>query len=121
MDENPYKSPEDCSDEPATPEQPYRRAGKKSRIVFFAQVFGLVLCIITGMSESYSWLTWVQWLIPVFVPAVLVMVMVSPAFPLAILWVGLSEKVESEALTFAVLLSVAMTVASYFAILPLVS
>ena len=64
MNENPYESPDASASELVQPAVTPRRTGKKARIVFFVQAFGLVLCVITGMSETYPWLAWGEWLMP---------------------------------------------------------
>ena len=90
---------------------------RRSRILFYVQAFSLLICIVAGMSEHYGYLRWVEFLMP----ATVILVLGSPAFPLVIFYVGRNERISAAALGLAVVLSVMMTVASYFAILPLVS
>jgi hypothetical protein len=117
MNENPYASPKtNCSDQAVQPAAVRCRVGKKSRVLFFVHASILALCVIAGMSETYPRLAWGQWLIPV-VP---LLGFSSTVLPLLIFVVGRKEGISPVPLGFAVLLSMTMTVAMVFALLPLV-
>lgn len=116
VDENPYKPPEYYADEPMQPEAIHRGTGKKARIVFYIQAFSLVLCIVAGMSETYPWLAWGEWLVLFgYLP------LVNLVFPPVILILGHKEGVSPGRLFLAFSLSGLITAASFYAILPLVS
>lgn len=94
-----------------------RSISMRSRVLFFVHALVVVFCLIVGMSETYRCLTWAQLLMPIVPPAGLA----SMVLPLVILAVGRSEGIPPVRLALAVLLSMAMTTASFLALLPLVS
>lgn len=118
MDENRCELPKGCcSDQPPQSAQIRRRISKRLRVLFFLHAFVLVVCLVAGMSEVYPYLAWGQFLMPVAA-------LLSPAniaLPIVIFVRGRAEEVPTAALVFAVFLSVLMTIASFFAMLPLVS
>ena len=91
-------------------------AGMKARVLFYVQAIILVVLIMTGMSERYPWLTWAQALIPLAAP----MGLANMVLPVVIFDLARSEQISPVRLILAILLSVAMTVGSFFALLPLV-
>jgi hypothetical protein len=86
-----------------------------SRKVFYVQVFAVVMCLIVGMSESCSLLRWAKGLIPLvnFLP------LANIAIPFVILRLAERERRPRWQIAGAFILSLAMTVASFCAILPL--
>lgn len=116
VDENPYNPSEFHTDEPLKHAAIQHGTGRKARIVFYIQAFSLVLCIVAGMSETYPWLAWGEWLVLFgYLP------LVNLVFPLLILIFGHKERVSPGRLFLAFSLSGLMTAASFYAILPLVS
>lgn len=114
MDGNPYQSPNAsaCTSVP----QPTRR--RRARIALIAQICWTGMFIVIGMSESYASLHWAQPLIPLvdwfLFPAAI-------AFPAAILILSRKEDMPPWQRVFGLLLSVVLSVVSFFAIIPLVS
>jgi len=86
-----------------------------SRKVFYLQVLAVVLCLIAGMSESYSLLAWAKVLTPLmnFLP------LVNIAIPFVIVRLAAREQRPSWQIAGAFTLSAALTIASFCAIMPL--
>ncbi len=88
-----------------------------SRCVFYGHVLLVGVSIVLGMSESYPWLAWAEDV----APAVALLLPVNFAFPFVILVLAKREHRTPERTLAAVMLSVALTIAWFFAILPLVT
>jgi hypothetical protein len=86
-----------------------------SRNVFYVHAVVVVMCLIVGMSESYSWLAWAQVLIPLVTPLLLGNI----AIPFVILVLAVRERRTPGKIAAAVTLSAILTIASFYAILPL--
>ena len=86
-----------------------------SRNVFYVHAFVVVMSLVIGMSESYSWLAWAQALIPLVLPLLLANVVA----PFVILKLAIEERRTPRQIAAAVTLSVALAVAWFYAILPL--
>lgn len=88
-----------------------------SRVAFLGQVCWTVACVVIGMSESYHWLSWAKVLIPALN---LLLVPAAIAFPVVVCVLSVRNGISSERTTFAVMLSVLLSVASFIAIIPLI-
>ena len=86
-----------------------------SRSAFYVHATVVVLCLVVGMSESYSWLAWAK----VFIPLVTPMMAVNLVLPFVILVLAIREHRSQEGIAAVVALSAALSVAWFFAILPL--
>jgi hypothetical protein len=86
-----------------------------SRSVFYVQAFTVALCIVAGMSESFSWLRWAKPLIPLAA----LLFYGNLVIPLVILAKSKSESRTRFSVAAAVTLSLILSIASFYAILPL--
>jgi hypothetical protein len=86
-----------------------------SRKVFYAQAIVAAMCLVAGMSESYTSLAWAKVLIPLmnFLP------LVNVVIPFVIVRLATREQRPSWQIAGAFTLSAALTIASFFAIMPL--
>ena len=109
--ENPYEPPLAMAARGRSPSNHHWR----SRRAFFLQACSTIGCIVVGMSESYDWLAWAQPAIPV----VYLLLPASVAFPAAVLAMSVRDRMTPGRTAVGVMLSVALSVASFLAIVPL--
>jgi hypothetical protein len=90
-------------------------AGMSARKAYYIHVLVFVMLIVAGMSETYHWLNWTQPLIALVSPLLLV----SIVMPIEIVRLATKEQQFGFKVSAAALLSIAMTIASFLAIIPL--
>jgi len=86
-----------------------------SRKIFYVHATIVVLCLAAGMSESYFWLAWAK----VLGPLVMAAMPINPVLPFVILVLAIKEHRSQGRIAAAVALSAVLSVAWFFAILPL--
>jgi hypothetical protein len=91
-------------------------ASMSARKAFYLHALVLVLLITTGMSERTPWLNWAKPLIILAVPLWLA----SVVMPAIIVRLATKEQQSDFRVSAAAILSIAMTISSALAILPLV-
>jgi hypothetical protein len=89
----------------------------RARFAWLSHACWTVACVLIGMSESYHWLGWAKVLIPALN---LLLVPAAIAFPVVVCVLSRRDGTSSERTTVAVLLSVVLSIASFFAIIPLI-
>lgn len=89
----------------------------RARLAFLSQVCWTIVCIVLGMSESYPWLSWARLLAPLLnwalVPAAI-------GFPLLVFRLSVRGGFSDARTLFAFVLSVVLSLATFFAIIPLI-
>jgi hypothetical protein len=86
-----------------------------SRKVFYVHVFIVAMGTVMGLSESYHWLAWAQCLAVLMIP----MMLGNIAIPFVLLVQARKEKRSASQTVAIVVLSTVLSIAWYFAILPL--
>jgi len=87
-----------------------------SRQAFYLHVFVLLVAILMGMSERYPSLAWAQLLAILVIPSI----PANIALPVVILVLATKERRSPGRIAAAVALSVVLSIAWFFALLPLV-
>jgi hypothetical protein len=87
-----------------------------ARKAFYIHAFVLAMLITVGMSERTPWLNWAEPLIILVLPLMLATIVM----PVIIGGLATKERQSEVRVWSAVILSLGMTIASFFAILPLV-
>jgi hypothetical protein len=110
--ENPYQSPMPMH----TVVTSIPGIRSRSRVAFLSQACCTVASVLIGMSESYHWLSWAR----VLIPLNLLLLPAAIAFPVAVLMFSVKDHASPWRTIFGVVLSVVLSIASFFAILPLI-
>ena len=87
------------------------------RLAFLSQVGWTIACVVVGMSESYTSLSWARRLVPLLncllLPAAIV-------FPLLVFRLSVRGGISPARTAFAFVLSIMLSLATIFAIIPLI-